>query len=298
MGTVRSAAVMCKSRVLLLTISISVISLLYASPISFAGCAFAGCANDKGKQNYKGEVLPPPCPLVLRDGFYMGLQSGYDMYRFATELPKNGSISDQDHQVGISADPTIFVGGSLLGGFAGFGKQFYWFYNTYLGLEVYGNWSNAQTDASIYTSSIASDLSVHVSEYETDYQLRGNYGIDVLPGIMITPATLLYVRLGYNWVSLNIDESVRKDVNIQHAPSDRPPPVDLETNADVVSGFHYGVGIESAFAENWSLRAEYNHTDLSRISSKGDETTDLSSGSEFSPTDNQFLLSVIYHFYV
>lgn len=285
---------MSKPRISLLTLSVTVVSLLLASTINFAASA-------KYKEvKYKGEVLPLPCPLVLRDGFYMGLQSGYDMYRFVTELPERGKISDQDHRVTFSSDPTIFVGGSLLGGFVGFGKQFYWFYHTYLGLEVYGNWSDAQTDVSIYTvkSGTGSDKLIHISEYEADFQISGNYGIDVLPGIMLNPGTLFYVRLGYNWVSLNIDESVRKDIGIPYPPHTRHP-VDLNTNADVIGGFHYGVGIEGAFAENWSLRGEYNHSDLSQINGSGDDDpTNLSTGSEFAPTDNQFLLSVIYHFYI
>jgi len=271
---------MDKPGISLLALSISVVSLLLMSTGSIADVS----------KNKICEKAPPSCTLVLRDGLYMGLQGGYDMYRFASELPANGSISDIGTPVSFSADPTLFISGFLLGGFAGFGKQFYWFYHTYLGLEVYGNWSDAQTDASIYTSGAGP-----VNEYEADFQMSGTYGIDVLPGIMLSPATLFYLRLGYSWVSLNIDESIR----MVNAPSTtQAVPVDLQTNTDVIGGFRFGVGIESAFAENWSVRAEYNHTQLNEINGKGDVDQLFSTGSEFSPTDNQFLLGIIYHFYI
>jgi len=47
--------------------------------------AFAA-KNYKGEGNFKGEAMAPaavPCPDVpsLKDGFYIGLQGGYDSYR-------------------------------------------------------------------------------------------------------------------------------------------------------------------------------------------------------------------------
>ena len=89
--------------------------------------------------------------------------------------------------------------------------------------------------------------------------------------------SLFYVKLGYSWSRVNIDEKFFSDDFIR-----------LDNNETQTNGgFNYGLGIESAFYRNWSLRAEYSYTDLPSF------TTDT--GTDIKAADSQFLLAMIYH---
>ena len=57
---------------------------------------------------------------------------------------------------------------------------------------------------------------------------------------------------------------------------------------DITQGFNYGIGIESAFFDNFSVRAEYSYVSYSSFD------TDLES--HIIPANNQLILSVLYHF--
>lgn len=265
---------MRKPQISLLTVSVSVASLLLASTTSFAHANY--------KENYKGEAMPTcPVELVLKDGFYVGLQGGYDMYRIVDDVLDEGFLVDPDGDNAISVDPRVFAGGGVGGGFIGYGHYFGEFWGAYLGLELFGNWSGAETDYELQTADVgAGGALTDVDLYKASFRVKSNWGIDVLPGIKLNPATLFYVRLGYNWANVDVDESFTGGGN--------NVTVDSGGDGDNTGGFHYGVGIESTFYDNWSVRAEYTHTDFN------DFTTDF--GSEISPAGNQFLLGIAYHF--
>ena len=269
--------VMRKPQISLLTVSVSVASLLLASTTSFAHANY--------KENYKGEAMPTcPVELVLKDGFYIGLQGGYDMYRIVDDVPDDGFLSAPDGDRAISVDPRVFASGGVGGGFIGYGHYFgseWW--GAYLGLEIFGNWSGASTD---YELQVATDTAGVLSDfdlYTAKFKVKSNYGIDVLPGVKLNPATLFYVRLGYNWANISVDETFDSNINTVSELNSSS-----DSGSETPGGFHYGVGIESTFYDNWSVRAEYTHTDFNNVDSDW--------GSEISPGGNQFLLGVIYHF--
>ncbi|HEX2548832.1 MAG TPA: hypothetical protein VHM20_03320, partial [Gammaproteobacteria bacterium] len=130
---------MRKPQFSLLAVSVSVASMLLASTTTFA--------HGNYKENYKGEAMPCPVELVLRDGLYIGLQAGYDAYRLATDVDSATVLSPA---AGIadtfSADPRLAANGAVGGLFIGYGKYFPEFYSAYLGLEIFGNWTAASTD--------------------------------------------------------------------------------------------------------------------------------------------------------
>lgn len=267
---------MRKPQISLLTVSVSVASLLLASTTSFAHANY--------KENYKGEAMPTcPVELVLKDGFYIGLQGGYDMYRIVEDVPDDGFLTNPDGDRAISVDPRVFAGGGVGGGFIGYGHYFGEWWGAYLGLEIFGNWSGANSDYELEIADNASGVLSEFDLYKANFQVKSNYGIDVIPGVKLNPATLFYVRLGYNWANFDVDESFTSDLGT---------PARLTNTSDGDSqsqgGFHYGVGIESTFMDNWSVRAEYTHTDFNEFDTDWD--------SDISPGGNQFLLGVIYHF--
>lgn len=220
--------------------------------------------------NYKGEV---PCPpqLMLADGFYFGVAAGYDAYRIVNDAD---FVSVEDAFV-FGFDPVLSVNGPVGGAFLGFGHYFGSFHNAYLGFEMFGNGSGALTDSQVLINALSVGSFI---KYSTDLQVKSNYGLSLLPGFKLNNATLLYVRLGYNWTNIDVNDYILVNGFLV-----------ANSIYDVTSsGFNYGLGFETAVVPHVSLRAEYTHTDYSHF------TTYL--GTKMNPEDNQYMLGLILHF--
>jgi len=244
----------------LTAIAASVIStsMLVAAPSSFA-------RNFKDTGNLKGERMEmAPCPqgTVLQDGVYLGGQLGYNLLsvRQTSNLTDVNSVAVNSR---VSRSPSGLIGGLFLG----YGR--YVSQMVYLGGEVFGNYSNA------------SGNNTYQNAYYSRVSAYGSYGVSFLPGLKVNDSTLVYVRLGYNRVRLNVKES---GTNVASGASN--------STSNWSGGFQYGVGAETALAANWSVRGEFNHTDLSSFNSSLATATRTS----FKPRDNQALLGVVYHF--
>jgi opacity protein-like surface antigen len=243
-----------------------------------ASTSFAGHAAHHYKENYKGEAMPCPVELMIKDGFYVGLQGGLDSYRVKNEV----AVLDPNGPFAIAMDPVLSAVGPVGGLFVGWGMYFDQYYNAYLGLEIFGNWTGAHTDFEEATAS--PDLRM----LNTSVKAKSNYGIDVLPGVKVNNASLFYVRLGYNWARINVSQDF-----IDGADSAANDSVETKKTR---GGFHYGVGIETTFWDNWSVRGEYTHTGFSKVSGESSSTSTSIMSSEFMPSDNQFMLGLLYHF--
>ncbi len=234
------------------TVKALAVSLLLASS---TGVALAN-GNYKGERNLKGEVPCPP-PLVLRDGFYLGAQGGFDAYRVREDIGDG------------FANPAINSDGGVGGLFIGYGMNVTDMF--YLGAEIFGNWSGADSSYNVGNS-----LS---GVYSSDFKARGSWGVSVLPGIKFNPALLIYARLGYEWADLKATESYTLGSFSESAS---------KTNTS--GGFNWGIGMETEVVDNWSVRGEYNHTDYNSFSA-----SQATTGTHFKPSDNQFMASVIWH---
>lgn len=253
-----------KPQLSLLAVGVSVATLLLASTSSFANGAYKG-------ENYKGEAMPAPCPVetMLKDGFYVGAQVGYDMYRISHDFTVEGD------DVELDGDPTLSVDGWVGGLFLGFGK--YWD-NFYLGAEIFGNASGAKSDWD--TSVEDDDEGVDV---DIDVKVKSQYGISLLPGYKINNNSLLYLRVGYNWAKVDFDADASDDDGDDLFGSD-----DNET----VHGWGYGVGIETLLMDNLSVRAEYTYTKYNDPDNDDEDDGHV----DFDHlSDNQFMMSLIYH---
>jgi opacity protein-like surface antigen len=237
--------------------------LLLSTVVTYAGM-------DAASVSYKGEVLCPP-QLVLNDGMYFGIAAGYDTYRIVNDV----NFVDVSEGISLNLDPRLSVNGVVGGALLGIGHYFDSFYNTYLGFEIFGNGSGASTDMQLLVNSLSASSLI---KYSTDIQVKSNYGLSILPGIKLNKATLFYVRLGYNWTNIDVNEYILNDSAVVSQS-----PYDVTS-----SGFNYGLGLETAIKPNVSMRGEYTHTDYS------DFTTYLGSG--IRPQDNQYMLALIYHF--
>jgi len=255
-----------KPQLSLLAVGVSVATMLLASTTTLAAAtAYKG-------ENYKGEA---PCPVetMLKDGFYVGVQGGYDMYRLKEDV--NLEDTDEDE---LETNPKLNANGWVGGAFLGYGK--YWD-NFYLGAEIFANASGAKSDMDTTLETSDGDI----LDLDTDIKVKSEYGISLLPGIKVNDDTLFYVRLGYNWARVDVDTDVETNVGgfVVGGGGD--------DDSETVHGFNYGVGIETLLVDNFSLRAEYTYTKYNDTDS-GDDSVD----NDLKISDNQFMLGLIYHF--
>jgi len=242
--------------------------LLAATTACFAG-------SYKG-ENYKGEAPAPcPTPLTLKDGFYLGAQLGYDSYRIrddVTAINAAGTISE-------STNPAVNATGWVGGIFGGYGQYFNEWY--YLAGELFVNTSGASTS----TTTTHVNTLIGTSSVYTKVSVGTSWGVSLLPGLKLNDASLLYVRLGYN----------QADIKGQASGVVTSLGVGSTSKTTWRGGFNYGLGLESTFYPNWSVRTEYTHTNYGSFSNSAVVAAGSTSAS-YSPSDNQFMLGLIYHF--
>lgn len=218
--------------------------------------------NFKGEGSYKGEPAPMPAPcLVLKDGFYLGAQLGYDSYRV------NRNVNGTAGGITVTSSGVTNATGAVGGLLAGYGQYFDMFY---IGGEIFINTSDASQGSSSTSTSGPTSAS-------SSFKVGTSYGISLLPGLKVNDSSLLYVRLGYNEASLK-GSSTFTGAGTTVSGS----------KSSYRGGFNYGLGMETAFYPNWSVRGEYTHTNYGSF-------TD-SIGTKWSPSDNQGMLALIYHF--
>jgi len=240
---------------------LSIITTASLLVLSSAGYAQA---NYKG-EDYKGErvqevaVAAPVCPnvLCLHDGPYIGAGIGYE-----TNRVKVSSTTL------TSTNPALSANGWSGSIFAGYGSYFDRFY---LAGEILAKFSNADSS---YNASLPGVIS-----YDADFRARETYNISILPGVKASESTLLYARLGYSRTSFRANENL----------SVLGTTVANNSDTRWLNGINYGVGIETAIAENTSIRGEYTYTSYNSFTTNTFDT-------KFSPSNTSYTLGLIYHF--
>lgn len=215
----------------------------------------------KDEAIYKG-VTALPCPSLM-GGFYLGAQLGYDAYRLGHTITGPGGSFSLDNSL------TGWVGGLYLGYGQYFNDQFY------LGAEVLGNY-NGNNDV------IAAGSDDDGDSFSRTYRARGSWGIVVIPGIKLNPASLGYLRLGYIWTDLRQNTTIVNDGGA---------PISL-SNDRTIGGFDFGVGIETLLCANWSVRTQYDHVWYSNKTTSSVDGTSV----KLKPSNNQFTVGISYHF--
>lgn len=204
--------------------------------------------------------------VKLNDKVYLALGIGYDSYRMLNKV----TDSDQDINLFFSIDPRLNLPGMVGELILGYGKYFPKLHNVYLATEIFINGSAADTD---YELNISDDTFI----LDTDIVVNGGCGINLLSGIKINNISLLYVKLGYAWSMTRIEETIR-DTGWSSTEYDTSMTND---------GWSYGIGLESAFNDHFSLRGELTHTKYASFYTK--------LGTEIFPSDTQYVLALVYH---
>lgn len=249
------------SRLSVISLTVSAASLLIAST------AFAAHADYKNEV-YKGEpvaVAPVPCPILncLQDGAYVGAGLGYDAYKVRQSITVNDGVGS-----GTSFNPSLSARGFNGSIFAGYGQYYDRFY-------IAGEVSALSTAADMSYGMSNQDIS-----FGTKLTARASYGVAILPGLKVNDSTLVYIRLGYVRTSFKSQEN-------------ETIPAFGVFNRGVSkstwgNGLNYGIGVETAVCRNVSVRGEYNYINYNSFNSPV--------GTKFAPSNNQFVISGIYHF--
>jgi opacity protein-like surface antigen len=258
---------------------------------STTGLAFAKGANYKGEAVYKDQA-PCPAPVMLKDGFYIGAEAGYDSYR----VRANHSLSVTDpvdsDVLTASSNPAISATGWVGGLFLGYGRYLTDMF--YLGGELLGTYSGAESSFNNFASVLQPSGENDYFNTNRKFEVNGMWGLALLPGIRLNDTSLGYVRLGYSWV--NVKGKISATV------TDVAAETSVVTNTffsrsktNTSSGFNFGLGIETLLWDNWSVRTEYTHYYYNSISANVSTSAGTIS-SKFDPSDNQFMLGINYHF--
>lgn len=247
--------------------------LLAATTACFAG-------SYKG-ENYKGEAMAPcPTPLTLKDGFYLGAQLGYDSYRIRNNVSANNTaFAAPGTAESFSTNPALNSTGWVGGIFGGYGQYFNEWY--YLAGELFVDTSGASS-----STTATHNFNGTVDTLYAKNSVGTSWGVSLLPGLKLNDASLLYVRLGYNQARIKGQASASIN-NVQ---------VGSVSKTSWRGGFNYGLGIESTFYPNWSVRTEYTHTNYGSFSNNVTLAGVGVANANYSPSDNQFMVGLNYHF--
>lgn len=231
-----------------------------------------GIALAESRQLDVKNEIPVLCttPLMLKDGYYVAVAAGYDIYK----MKDNTSYKDINNIDVVKTDPELAVNG-MIGDFVlGYGKLFGKSSNLYLGAEFFANGSAADSDFEINAPSIPVII-------DTDVVVNGSFGLAILPGIKINKTSMIYLKMGYSWSTASVDETFRTGVDYEIKS--------IEYNdALTVDGFLYGIGLESAFNNDFSLRAEYSHVSYSSFYT--------GAGAKIKASRDQILFGLVYRF--
>ncbi len=247
-----------QSRLTSLSFALASVSLLLTSPPSLAAYG-----------NYKGDYSAASQGSssqvkTLDDGLYIGLAGGYDSYRIRSNI--NATFNGDTFTGNPAISTTGFVGG-LFGGYGEYYRNF-----LYLAGEAFVNLSGASSTSTFFDTDAT-------TSYNTRLSAGTSFGLGLLPGLKVNDSSLFYLRLGCVWANFEDRENFAT--------------AGLGTSTNPSSwqmGFVYGLGIETAIYQNFSLRAEYTRSDFS-------DSSHTPFGTVYSPYDNQFMLGLIYHVY-
>lgn len=180
------------------------------------------------KGDYKGEAAKPCPTYTYQTGPYLGFSAGLRDNATGTPTFYKAFEGTLSAGYGYMMSPLFFLGGEVFVGNSARIKDF-----------------KAQLD---------SDDGVGSS---------WNYGLSLLPGLMITDHVLAYLRVGGTWTSFNDS---------------------TDHNNQTLGAWQAGFGAQTNVYNEWDLRAEYVYSGYNTLKDRGKVTAD------------QFNIGVVYKF--
>lgn len=196
--------------------------------------------------------------IAATPDFYVGGQLGY----------QNVEVEESSTNFWNESRSTDFSGSGVAGGVF-VGAKFNVTPDIYLAPEVnfgYGNGDGG--DRFSY------------EDYSRAFEVEADrsYGISALAGYNVTDKTSVYGRLGYQWTKFEASFSETG--------------WDTESDSETFGGVRFGLGMETAVAQNVALRLDWSYTDYSS------ETYDneFFGSTEYDPTESLFQVGLLYTF--
>jgi len=208
----------------------------------------------------EGADYYPPTDYSLHDGFYLGIQGGYDSYKIRESInivAGGATVFGQNPQLSAVGGT-----GTLFGGYGRYFDE-----PLYIAAEIFYNVPSATT-----TQIVNSD----VASYYLRTLVQNTYGLSFLPGLKLYNSTMIYLRLGYTRLQIKTYEaSSALDIN--------------NAQQNGLNAIHYGLGLEVDIFRNFSLRGDYTYINGRSITT--------ATGTMVTPSDNQFLIGLNFHFF-
>ncbi|KPF73088.1 hypothetical protein IP69_00490 [Bosea sp. AAP35] len=213
---------------------------------ALALAALGGTALAADLPSRKGPVYAPLAPIFTWTGFYAGVNAGgvfteNTISTVGTAPFTIGNVLAERRPSSISNDETGFIGGAQIG------------YNYQIGSVVLGIETDIQyTDISSRTSRLGTSNATSVFSQDLDYlgtvRLRAGYAFDRV--MVYATGGLAYGDVSNRATFFN---------------AALPGQVDyVGGKSDIKVGFTVGGGVEYAFTNNLSLKAEYLYYDLGK----------------------------------
>lgn len=215
--------------------------------------------------------VPPPVPAFTWTGFYVGAQAGYEFGKSNALAINNASGA----VVGNSANENGFIGGGHVGYLfstqslpflGGFGNNLFGG-GLVAGVEGDANYSSARAN---YLLGAIQDS----SRDQVQGSVRGRLGVAVDRVLFYATGGAAFGGLQNNYVTaLGFD-------SLNHTRV----------------GYTVGGGVEYAFTNNWSVRAEYRYTDFGSYTNNLANATAGVVNVRQRETDNRVQAGISYHF--
>ena len=280
--------------------TLSLLSLLIAYSSAYAG----------------SEGAKPGYP----DGFMLGAGAG------VTEFMDSGTYSTTVGHASSSTSNRNFRFGFMGDVFAGYGRRIYkpFYFGTELGLNIFGvsEVSSSHSTQADVTANIIDDS--HITTQEallTTTRISGNVFVpffDIKPGLLVTPNSLLFARIGVNYNQLNVrrqssyqSSSIYEDNAVVISESSAYSELYSSEKKQLI-GLRAGLGFEYLISDNLGLAANYvyafyNSVNLQGVGTSNQAVCDLIEGCNVNEngtyvasgkskiSDQQALLKIIYH---
>jgi opacity protein-like surface antigen len=280
--------------------TLSLLSLLFAYSSAYAGT----------------EGAKPGYP----DGFMLGAGAG------VTEFMDSGTYSTTVGHASSSTSNGNFRFGFMGDVFVGYGRRIRepFYFGTELGLNIFGvrEVSSSHTAQADVTANIFDDSHITTQEaLATTTRVSGNVFVpffDIKPGLLVTPNSLLFARIGVNYNQLNVrrqssyqSSSIETNEAIIIAQSSAYSGLYSSEKKQLI-GVRTGLGFEYLISDNLGLSANYvyafyNSVNFQTIGTSNQAVCDLIEGCSVNGngtyvasgkskiSDQQALLQLIYH---
>lgn len=151
------------------------------------------------------------------------------------------------------------VAGSV---FAGYGCTCEYLY---FGVEGFAKGAKANPSVNFSGNFVLNAAVANTITVSTTKLRSFEYGGDFRPGVLLTPETLLYAKVGaaFNRLSLIVNSTVTGTLGV--FPAATIPTVEYRSKNIV--GLRLGLGLEQKIADCWTIRADYVFTNYKRIGS-------------------------------